>query len=318
MDAERDRNGLVVKANVLVSSLAKLELMELRFLAYCISKIEQDTGDFCKITARIVDVAKAFDIDTDNVYKLVKVIVKRINDKPAEYRNGNYDVVSVWLTTFSHGEGKFIFKLNDDLKPYLLQLKDNFTSYRIRDVYQFKSATTWHLYELLKQYKNQKTVEFDLDRFKALTGTLGLYSRWNNFKARVIDPSIDEINTYSDIEVQYELIKHGVKVVSIKFHIIQNKSNLTPSERIRLKFKNTKLDHAPELAKLLRDNHVSATQAKQIANLAYHNKRVDDVEKLIPILNARYEAGSKKSTVGAYIFKSLKDELTQGKLMLDD
>lgn len=317
-DTENGRNALVVKANALVPALAKMELMELRLLAYCISRIERDGESFCTIKSKLLDIARIFEMPEEKIYGLIKSLVKRLNLNPAEYKEDEYEVVSVWFTTLRYKPGEIIFKLNEDLKPYLLQLKENFTSYRIKDIYQFKSASTWHVYEVLRQYKNQTNVEFDLDKFKALTGTLGLYARWNNFKARILDTSVDEINTYSDIEVQYELIKNGVKVSGIKFHIIQNKSNLTPSERIKLKLKNTKLDYAPGLAKLLRDNHVAAKQAKQIANLAYHNRRVDDTEKLIPVLTARYDAGSKKSTIGAYVYKALKDELTKGRLVIDD
>ena len=317
-DTENGRNALVVKANALVPALAKMQLMELRLLAYCISKIERDGDSFCIIKSKLLDISRIFELPEEKIYGLIKSLVKRLNSNPAEYKEDEYDVVSVWFTTLRHKPGEIIFKMNEDLKPYLLQLKENFTSYRIKDIYQFKSASTWHVYEVLRQYLNQKTVEFDLDKFKALTGTLGLYSRWNNFKARILDSSVDEINTYSDIEVQYVLIKNGAKVSGIKFHIIKNKSNLTPSERIKLKIKNTKLDYAPELAKLLRDNHVAPNQAKQIANLAHHNRRVDETEKLIPLLTARYDAGSKKSTKGAYIFKVLKDERTKGRIVVDD
>lgn len=319
MHADHDRNALVVKSNALVPSLAKLELMELRLLAYCISKIEQDQDSFCTVTARAVDLAKSFDIDINNVYKLIKVLVLRIYSKPVEYREGNYNVVSAWFTSFSEGEGRFIFKLNDDLKSHLLQLKDNFTSYRIRDVYQFKSATTWHVYELLKQYKNQKTVEFDLDRFKILTGTIGQYSRWNNFKSRIVDESVKQINTYSDIEVQYDLVKKGVRISGIRFHIIPNHSKLTQPEKIRLRFQHVTANHLPELAKLLRDEaHVGPKQAKQISNLAYHNKREEEVRDIIPVLIQRYHNSTKKGTMGGYVFQSLKNELTTGKLLPTD
>jgi len=319
MNTERDRNALVVKSNALVPSLAKLELMELRFLAYCISKIEPHTDEFCTVTAKASDVAKTFNISPYNVYGLIKSIIIRLNSKPAEYQEELYQCVSVWFTTFKYKDGEFIFKFNNDLINHLLQLKDNFTTYRIRDVYQFKSAITWHVYEVLRQYKNQKTVEFDLDRFRILTDTIGQYSRFNNFKARIIDGAIEDINKYSDIEVQYDLIKRGAKVIGLRFHIIPNCNKLSASEKIRLRFDNVTVNHLPELAKKLRDEaRVGPKQAKQIANLTYHNKREDEVMDMIPILIQRYNNSTKKSTIGGYVFQALKNELTTGKLIPND
>lgn len=313
-------SALVVRSNRLLPALAKLDLMELRLIAFCISHIKLDDDSFGFIEARSLDIANIFEIPSDRVYGLIKDLIKRINQKPAEFEDKGDDVISFWFTTlrYSKGNGSFKFKFNDDLKEYLLSLRDNFTAYRLKDVYQFRAASTWHIYEFIHQHKGLKSISVELDKFKALTGMSGLYPRFNNFKYRILDPAIAEINAYSDIEIQYDLIKKGIKVEKIKFFIAKNTKNMTTTEKIKMSLPQTKSNHLPELAKTLRTGYkVCPSQAKQIANLAYHNDREKELNELLPKLKQKFDRLEKpKTTLGGYVFRTLKDELTRGKLVV--
>jgi hypothetical protein len=43
----------------------------------------------------------------------------------------------------SIGNGEVVFMLNTSMIPYLFELKERFSVYRLADVHQFKSASTW-------------------------------------------------------------------------------------------------------------------------------------------------------------------------------
>jgi len=319
-----DHNALVVKSNALVPSLAQLDLMELRLLAFCISHIEAKDSHFEPIIAKAKDFANIFDIPEEKAYSLVKSLVKRVNTKPAEYEEGDDDVTSFWFTTFRYGKrgsGDFTFKFNPDLKTYLLGLQDNFTAYRIKDVYQFKMATTWHLYELLRQYKNIGKIELYLDKFKTLVGLSGKYKRFNSLKFDFLTPALADINKVSDIKVQYELMKEGVKVSGIRFFIRKNDATMTRLEKINEDRKQSSVQpqYDVELSKLLRNEYkIAPQQAKQLANLIdYHNCK-EKAFKLLPTLKGRYDKlQDKKTSLGGYVFRALRDELTQGSLAGD-
>jgi plasmid replication initiation protein len=45
------------------------------------------------------------------------------------------------------------------------------------------------------------------------------YDRVNDFKKRIIEPSIEEINNKTDLNVTYEYFNEGKKIVGIEFHI---------------------------------------------------------------------------------------------------
>ena len=45
------------------------------------------------------------------------------------------------------------FSFSEEMKPFLLHLKSQFTAIEVTDLMQFKSIHAIRIYELLKQYK---------------------------------------------------------------------------------------------------------------------------------------------------------------------
>lgn len=313
-------NALVVKHNDLIPAMSKFKLQELRFLAFCLSRIDafNDTK-FSEIEADVQDISDVFGITTKSIYEVVRETAIAINSKPAEYKEKDDLVIAFWFSTirYREGLGRFKFRFNDALKEKLLDLKENYTGYRIKDIYQFRSETTWHVYEILRQHKKIGKKEFSLEEFKELIGVSGLYARFNNLNFRILIPSIEEINAVSDIKVEYEKITHFRKVVGLLFFITNNTDNMTPTEKLRESLSRGKTpSNNPEFARVLREEfHMAPKQAKQLANLVDHNGQEPAVRALLPKLRKRYEAlENKKTPLGGYVFRALREELTQGKL----
>ncbi len=100
--------------------------------------------------------------------------------------------------------------------PLLSNLKKNFTQFSIQDVAEFKSTYAHRIYQLMMQYKSTGYVRITIDDLKFML-MLGLkYSLFADFKKRVIDVAVDEINAKSPYLVKYELIKKGRKFVALE------------------------------------------------------------------------------------------------------
>ena len=127
---------------------------------------------------------------------------------------------------YNEGEGSITVMLNSRLKEYLLNLKNNFTSYELWNILSLKSKYSIRLYELFKSYEYQHSKKFELEELKGLLCAES-YSRYGNFAARVIEPAVREINQYTNLDVSYKAIHQGRthKVVGIEFKI-RTKSNL--------------------------------------------------------------------------------------------
>lgn len=84
---------------------------------------------------------------------------------------------------------------------------------------KFRSSYGLALYENCIRYRGlPHTKWFEMELFKKLMGVIpGKYDVFRDFKRRVLDKAIDEVNTYSDLVIAPEVVKEGRKVVRIRF-----------------------------------------------------------------------------------------------------
>src|SRR3990167_6178766 len=85
----------------------------------------------------------------------------------------------------------------------------------------FRSSYGLALYENCIRYRGlPNTKWFDMAMFKKLMGvTAGLYDVFRDFKRRVLDKAIDEVNMYSDLVITPEYIREGRRAVKVRFHL---------------------------------------------------------------------------------------------------
>lgn len=325
-----NRSALVVKSNALISAMVDLSLQANRFLAFAISLLPRDidplAGKPIELEIPVMEFAKVFEIPLTNVYPEIEELADKLQRKiitlqPDQTLSGGR--VKVGLITrqeYREGEGRVWLRFDEDLIPHLVGLREKFTQYRLKDVYQFARASTWRVYEILKQFKEAGKREIEIEDFKRMTATTGKYPRPTDLKARVIDPAIEEINATSDLQVQYEQKKRGRRITGFTFIIRDNPNTKTPQERVRAAAES--LDNGrelvPALAQILTEDYrVSQKQARQLANLAIGQE--ERVLAKLPKIKARFEKlKDRKTNLGGYIFNALKDELTpkQGALPL--
>ena len=111
-----------------------------------------------------------------------------------------------------------LIKLDDSLKQYYLGLKKNFTIYQIGYTVDFTSRYTYTIYEYLKSKANMKQCYISVDDARQQFA-YGKYPNFFNFKKKVLDVAIREINEKTDLNVRYEATKKGVAYSEIAFFI---------------------------------------------------------------------------------------------------
>jgi plasmid replication initiation protein len=117
----------------------------------------------------------------------------------------------------NHNNGTIKIKINEYMRPFLVQLKDHFTKYELFYTLAMRNKYSLRMYELLKSYENLQKRVFD---FHELSKLLFAESyEFYDFKRRVLEPAIKEINEYSDITVIHEYIKKERGFYDIEFII---------------------------------------------------------------------------------------------------
>lgn len=228
---EKQRYNIVVKSNSLIQhSRFSLSTLQQKIVLYIISQISPYDEELKLYEFKIKDFCKVCGIEPKgDMYALIKTKVKEISDKSLwiELENGKETLVR-WIEKpyIDERNGTIAIKLDEDMKPYLLQLKEKFTEYELIYTLNFKSKYSIRLYELLKSihYKKLKeyTQTYSIDKFQKLLDSC--YDNFKDFHARVLKPAHDEINKYSDISFNYELLKSGRKITHIKINITSKQS----------------------------------------------------------------------------------------------
>ena len=110
-----------------------------------------------------------------------------------------------------------------DVVPLITRLEEHFTSYQLKQVSQLTSKYAIRLYELLIAWREVgKTPQIDLAEFRQKIGVEAKeYERMHHFKARVLEPSIKQINEHTDITVTYEQHKKGRAISGFSFRFKQ-------------------------------------------------------------------------------------------------
>lgn len=231
------RSKSVVKANELIQkSRFSLSLQQQKMVLYLISKIEPQDEDFKLYEFSIAEFCKVCGIDyqSGRNYELLKEQIKALRDKSlwVMLDNGEETTLS-WIEKpyISKKNGIIKVRLDKDMKPYLLQLKKQFTSYELIWTLRFDSKYSTRLYELIKSihyHENQPyTRSYSLDELRKVLGAEN-YTVYQDFKKRALLPAIEEVNKYSDKHIEYSVIKNGRSVVGVEFTI----TTKPPVERI--------------------------------------------------------------------------------------
>lgn len=221
------RNKTVVKANDLIQkSRFNLSLQQQKMLLFLISQVTPYDEEFSVYEFSIQEFCRVcgIDIASGKNYQDVKQCIKDIADKSVWITvdgNGDEETLLRWIEKpyINNKSGVIKIRLDEDMKPYLLQLKENFTRYELVYTLYFKSKYSIRLYELAKSIHFKELEEyrraFTIDELKRLLGG-ETYSEYRDFKRRVLDVAVNEINNYSDKRLSYETIKKGKSVVGIE------------------------------------------------------------------------------------------------------
>lgn len=222
------KNNVVVKANELIQkSRFSLSVQQQKIVLYLVSRINPMDQEFELYDFSIPEFCRICGIDPTNGknYMDLKAAIKAIADKSLWIRleNGKETLVR-WIEKpyIDEGSGLVQIRLDKDMKPYLLQLKANFTKYELIWTLNFKSKYAIRMYELVKSYHYQEMERyervFELDELRRALDA-EQYTVFQDFKKRVLIPSVEEINETSDKLVSWEPIKRGRSVGKILLSI---------------------------------------------------------------------------------------------------
>jgi len=107
------------------------------------------------VKIKLTDLADFLGIDHKNAYKELKKATYSMLDRKLRLKSSDRELQMNWLASADYFNkiGVVELEISEKLKPFLLQLKKNFTKYNFENVISLKSGYSIRIYELLKQFE---------------------------------------------------------------------------------------------------------------------------------------------------------------------
>ena len=219
----------VIKGNDLIEAKRSMHLTgrEKKLVSYMVACISPYDDDFKEYSFPVSQFAEFFNITDKNVNKEYERIATGIMSKPFTVENDREKFTACWLAEAAYDKKtkEMRFRFTPRLKPYLIRLKKYYTRYRMINLIHLENCHSEAMYELLKQFENIGQRRIYLDDLRNMLGLGKKYPLYSNLRAKVLEPTVSEINEYTDISVSYDEIKEGRKIVALHFKIWVNSEN---------------------------------------------------------------------------------------------
>ena len=209
----------VVKHNDLVNEKPDqpYTLNQLKLICHLIANIKPNEEDFTKKQVSI----KELNFIDENTYNhnYFKEEFVRLLEMPFQIPED--EGWTNWFSYLKYKNGVIEYRFDPALKPFLLNLKENFTSYHLSNVMNLKSNYAILTFELLAQARNQGYRNITIKEYRELLKIPDSYL--NADILRLLKKVQKEIKDRTNLQFDFAFKKMGKAFHSINFVVKNNK-----------------------------------------------------------------------------------------------
>lgn len=219
----------VTMANVIVRSAFNLNLSEMRLLSAALANTDATdtraltTESFWTVKLSAIDYAKTFKVSLDTAYeqmeKAADRLLRHLVVRPHPTRKG-VTLKHQWLSRgeYEKGRGTVTLTWHEDIRPFVLGLRKEFTTYRLNQAAAFRSVYTWYLWNTLKSWQGIGRWSPSLEEFAVCMSAESYLGNFKEMRRRVLEPAVKELREKNNMEIVWEQITEGRKTVGLRFH----------------------------------------------------------------------------------------------------
>lgn len=268
---------LLMQSRQLVHTSYEVTAIQNRIFYYCLLTAQKEKNGELSCEVKLDDIKKLIPNKNQRTLSNIKKTIQILKQTSLEFeKNEDGDIIECDYNLISGSEynvNKEIFKIK--LAERLYKHLIDYTVYAplsLDILTKFKSFYSQRLYELLRLWsRTDKLIikSFKVDQLRFILGVVDKYPEYKNFKQRVLNQAIKEINQFGNMEVEIEEIKVGRKVEEIKFEILDHERKVYFRDRIKKETINTIKTEEKEIEETLIEidsNNISVINEFYIPN----------------------------------------------------
>ena len=213
----------IVKSNKLLMASFELTAIEYKIILAAISLVNPILNGISSVDFYRFNIKQLQDVGvTSNLTtKEIKAILDSLYSRNVLIHDENFKnpINTRWIQSYVLEDNRNIgIKFGDDVSKYLMNLTGNYTKYYLNQISSLKLFHSVRIFEMLIQYRTIGHRTFLIEDLKSVLCLTGKYTKYNDFKRKVIDVAVDEINKSGALKINKVIpIKNGRSVVGIKF-----------------------------------------------------------------------------------------------------
>lgn len=253
-----ETNEILSRSNKLILSRYSATLVENKIMALSFKRVKLNKNGNPAVVFTTNELRKLTGVKGNGFYDQLKIAAAGLMNKMVymeDEQAQSFSFINL-IQKAEYREGSFTVVFTNESKALLYDLKSNFTSMSIDTLFSFKTNHAYRLYEILKvhEYKigdNNKPVEIvyplsdlklqlncintegkkvkielmkphpNYDKIVNDLDTEKKFESWYEFKRRVLEKAIKEINQTTELNISYVPIRtgRGGKTTAVRFYL---------------------------------------------------------------------------------------------------
>ena len=235
----------VVEHNSLITSIAKMQKTALKMFELAVSCIDtENLPENNTVYLSKKELFSFFEVSSSSKHSQFKEAIEfmqkqayfKIKSNKAlgiEYES----IVPIPYVKWNDYSDEVTIQFSEHIMPYLINLKAEFTQYKISELQKLNSKYSIILYRWLSMNYNQyehysvkggrraeqveayRNPSITVKELREITDTINEYKAMTNFTRKILKEPLEEINAHTSFNVTYEKKKAGRSIDSIVFHI---------------------------------------------------------------------------------------------------
>ncbi|CAM3216442.1 RepB family plasmid replication initiator protein [Lactococcus hircilactis] len=235
----------VVENNALITSVAKMQKTALKMFELAVSCIDtENVPENNTVYLSKEELFSFFEVGSNSKHTQFKEAIE-IMQKQAYFKIKSnkklgieYEsIVPIPYVKWNDYNDEVTIQFSEHIMPYLINLKSEFTQYKISELQKLNSKYSIILYRWLTMNYNQyehysnkggrrdeqveeyRNPTISIRELREMTDTVQEYQKMSHFTTWVLEKPLEEINDHTSFNVAYDKVKKGRSIDSIVFHI---------------------------------------------------------------------------------------------------